>query len=236
VRGFSAQNPPRAHGGRVSARFKKAPREFVENARKALSLFASTSPSYIILQSLDLCNDYLFGGYRERLAEFIKKVENLKEQIKKLGFSLLDGEPLKLTVDAKRSGYSGVELAKIFERENVICEFADPDYTVFMLTPENTDEDLDRLASAFETIEQKEPIAPSALAYPTEQNAAISLREAILKKSRKAPLGEALGKICGAPTVACPPAVPIAVSGEVVSEAHLRLMRYYGIGEIEIID
>ena len=215
---------------------KKAPAEFAENARKALSLFASTSPSYLILQSLDLCNDYISDGYREKLAELVKKVENIKKHISKLGFCILEGEPLKLTVDAKKSGYTGTELAEFFEQNGVVCEFADPDYIVFMLTPENSDKDLDRLASVFGKIEQKEPLSMPDLSYPNAQRSVLSPREAILKKSRKVPLCKALGKICAAPTVACPPAVPIAVSGEVITESHIRLMEYYGLETVEIIE
>ena len=52
---------------------KNAPEMFSRQAENALSLFASTSPSYLILQSLDKANAYLSDGYAERLAEFAKK-------------------------------------------------------------------------------------------------------------------------------------------------------------------
>jgi arginine/lysine/ornithine decarboxylase len=47
---------------------------FADKAKKSLALFGSTSPSYLILQSLDAANKYIADGYREKLAEFIKAV------------------------------------------------------------------------------------------------------------------------------------------------------------------
>ena len=49
-------------------------------ARSALSLFASTSPSYLILSSLDMANRYISDGYKERLSAFIKKVDFIKKK------------------------------------------------------------------------------------------------------------------------------------------------------------
>jgi arginine/lysine/ornithine decarboxylase len=46
---------------------------------------------------------------------------------------------------------------------------------------------------------------------------------------------EAIGKICGAPTVSCPPAVPVVISGEVITEQDAELMRKYGIETIDVV-
>src|SRR5699024_8931888 len=49
--------------------------------RIALCLFGSTSPSYLILQSLDLCNRSISEGYPQRLEECIHRLETLKEEL-----------------------------------------------------------------------------------------------------------------------------------------------------------
>ena len=67
---------------------KNAPEYFGENAVNALSLHASTSPSYLILQSLDLCNAYLADSYKENLTETIGKVDSLKNFLREKGFKL----------------------------------------------------------------------------------------------------------------------------------------------------
>ena len=76
----------------------QAPKEMGENALRALALFGSTSPSYLILQSLDRANAYLDGDYRQRLAAFLPRVEKLKEKLRGLGYELVGTEPLTITL------------------------------------------------------------------------------------------------------------------------------------------
>ena len=113
-------------------------------AKQALSLFGSTSPSYLILQSLDMANAYLADGYAERLAALAQATAALRGRLTAQGHTLVGDEPVKLTVLTKPYGYSGQELASHLEKEGIICEFADPDFIVFMLTPEVSEEDLTR--------------------------------------------------------------------------------------------
>ena len=213
---------------------KKAPREYTENARKCLSLFASTSPSYLILQSLDLCNAYLDGNYRAKLAACIHKAQSARAHAKKIGFFTLDTEPLKIVFDAKKSGYLGDGLAELLKKQGIECEMSDPDYIVLMVTPETRDSDFHRLARALEAIGARTHIESPTLTVPSP-NAILTPRQAILAPSETVPLNEAVGRICGAPTVACPPAVPIVISGELIKEEHIKLMKYYGYGSVEVV-
>ena len=55
-------------------------------AKQAMALFGSTSPSYLTLQSLDLCNHYLSDGYPQRLAEFVTGIRDVKQHLSRAGF------------------------------------------------------------------------------------------------------------------------------------------------------
>ena len=105
------------------------------DVKRALALFGSTSPSYLILQSLDMANRYIAEGYPSQLADFCAEVARCKKKLCEHGYVFSGDEPLKLTIKAKEYGYRGAELAQILEKEGIICEFADPDHTVLMLTP-----------------------------------------------------------------------------------------------------
>ena len=50
-----------------------------------------------------------------------------------------------------------------------------------------------------------------------------------------AAVSEAEGRVCAAPSVSCPPAIPIAVSGEIITAGHIRLFEYYGIEKIAVM-
>ena len=123
-----------------------APAEFKQNARDALALFGSTSPSYLILQSLDYTNKYISLDYKNKLSKTVKKIEVLKSRLISNGYSLIDSEPLKITLRTKEYGYTGYEINDFLQKNNIVCEFYDPDYLVLMLSCENSDSDIDKLA------------------------------------------------------------------------------------------
>ncbi len=212
---------------------KGAPEIFCAQAKQALALFGSTSPSYLTLMSLDLCNAELAGDYPARLAGMAARMDALKRELRENGWRVLCSDPLKLTLDACAAGTTGMALAQQLRESEIECEFADPETLVLMLTPENTDEDLNRLKTA---LGRNEAAARPWPALPTAKGArAMSVREAIFSPHETIPAKEALGRICGAPTVACPPAIPIAVSGEAITKKALELFEHYGVDEVDVV-
>ena len=57
-----------------------APEVFKERAKDSLSLFGSTSPSYLLLQSLDAMNAYIDDSYKKDLTELVVKISEIKEK------------------------------------------------------------------------------------------------------------------------------------------------------------
>lgn len=202
-----------------------------EKAKNALSLFGSTSPSYLILQSLDKTNEFIFSDYKERLSDFILKVEHTKKSLRSHGYCLYEDEPLKITICTKSYGYTGTDFAKILRENSIECEFCDPDFTVLML---GIDTDLEYLKNTLFSIPIKPPITvfPPMISKPQK---AIGIRQAILSKSHKTHIKNAQGKILASLNVSCPPAVPIAVCGEIINEQIIDCFEYYGINECEIV-
>ncbi len=211
-----------------------APKVFCHQAENAMSLFASTSPSYLIMQSLDYANKYIAEGYKARLAEFCKKLDALKTRLIKAGYTLIGNEPLKLTVSAKAYGYKGDELANILLKERIVCEFSDPDYLVLMFTPENSDKDLNALEKALLQIEKKDEIKERMplMAKPIKK---LSPREAMLAPCERVKVIECKGRVLASANVSCPPAIPILVCGEVIDESAVSLLNYYGITECDVV-
>ena len=206
-------------------------RRWAAEAREALSMFGSTSPSYLILQSLDLCNARLAGDYPARLAETAERVSALKGRLRDAGVRVLSTEPLKLTLAG-----NGRLLATALRRGGVECEYADRDHVVLMLTPENADRDYARIEAALSAPglhERHEPREPVPAATPGRR--AMTLREAMFAPAEWTPVDRAAGRVCAAPTVSCPPAVPIAVSGEVISPETIEVFRYYGIEAVRVV-
>ncbi len=213
---------------------KKAPQKIFENAENAMTLFASTSPSYLILQSLDAANGYLDSGYREKLAEYIKYVASLKENLSIAGYELIGTEPMKLTLLPKSYGYTGIELAQILSVNGIECEFSDPDYVVLMFTPENGKVTVDAVERVLLSVEKKAKITDFAPEMTIPEKA-MSPREALLCESEELDIHQCFGRITASAAVTCPPAIPVVVCGEIIDEAAIRLFEYYGVSKIRVV-
>lgn len=210
-----------------------APEELASLARSSMELFGSTSPSYLILQSLDFCNAELTSGYAERIAAFAAKMAEFKAKLNTGGYILLENESFKVTIDAKNRGYLGTELASALEAAGIYPEFADPDYLVLMLTPDSS-ASLDRIAEALLAIPSRAAIAVAPPA-PSRLIRAMSAREALLAATETVPTSGAEGRILATASVGCPPAIPIAISGERIDEATCRAFEYYGITALSVV-
>ena len=115
-----------------------------------MAMFGSTSPSYLTLASLDLCNRYLADGYQNRLREMCGHLEEARKALTAAGWQIEPSDPLRLTVKAP-AGMTGGQLANCLRESGVECEYADLDFLVLMLTPENRAADIERLLHAFGT-------------------------------------------------------------------------------------
>lgn len=213
---------------------KDAPAFFKNNAKNAMALFGSTSPSYLILQSLDILNKYLTKDYKRKLFDAISHVDKLKSNLIKFGYSLIGNEGLKISLDIKKYGYTGVEFSELLKDKGVFVEFCDPDYVVFMLSTETSEIDLERLENALKHIPKKPTMSVSKIQLKLPKKA-LSVRDAILSPSESIPVENSLGRIISNETVACPPAVPVIVSGEVIDENTIKLFDYYGVKTCSVI-
>ena len=213
---------------------KNAPELLCGEAEKAMTLFASTSPSYLILQSLDFVNKYLSDGYKEKLSEFCSRVAILKERLSNAGISNCGDEMLKITVTPKKFGYTGFELASYLKDKGMFCEFCDRDYTVIMLTPDNGDDVIEKIYTVLADIPRKTEITECPPRF-SKPETVMNVRDALFSKTEKLPAEKCCGRIFAGINAACPPAIPIAVCGEVIDGRMLEMLEYYGETECEVV-
>ena len=204
-----------------------------ETVKNAMALFGSTSPSYLIMQSLDLANPYLEGLPR-RLKTFAPRVAALKDRLLERGLTLGGEEPLKLTWVTGPWGYTGTEIAEILEKKNLICEFRDEGHIVFMFTPENDPWELEKLGKALCDIPRREAL-PDEAPQRVEPKTACSPRQAVFGERERIPVGESAGRILANLSVSCPPAVPILMCGEEIEEAIIPRLRALGWQFVEVV-
>lgn len=209
-------------------------KKYADGAQSALSLFASTSPSYLILSSLDECNAYLEGDYRKELKETVKLTEKAKKQLCKSGYRIIGTEKTKITLCTEDYGYSGVEVEEILREKGIYCEYADQKHIVFMVTPQNEKEDIEYLVSLLTLIPKRKIIKGEELTVIIPK-AVMTPRKAMLGEKEIVKTKDALHRVCASPTVSCPPAIPIVISGEEIDEKAVELFEHYGVTQIEVV-
>ncbi len=210
----------------------RLPSHYARAAKECMLLFGSTSPSYLILESLDRCNARLAQEFPEALAAALPLLAEYRRQASAY-MPITGDEPLKWTLHPKGYGYEGRTLAAHLSSHGIVCEFCDPDTVVLMLSP-YAPHAAEAVLRALSALPRRAPIesAPPAIA-PTAR--ALPIKEALLSPSESVPVAEAVGRVLADAGVSCPPAVPIAVSGERITREAVRAFAYYGIRKCRVV-
>lgn len=199
-----------------------------------MEYFSSTSPSYLIMASLDATNEVLDTTFRNSLFECIQRVDGLKNTLVQYGYTILSGEPMKITISTKEFGYTGNEIANLLMECDIYPEFYDSDYIVLMPSPYNTKDDLKRLETCLCGIERK-PILVNKPPKLEQSKKAMNVRQASFSSSITLDVSKSLGQVCSSVTVSCPPAILPVIPGEVISESSIEVMKYYGIETVRVV-
>ncbi|MBQ3855577.1 MAG: amino acid decarboxylase, partial [Ruminococcus sp.] len=205
--------------------------------RQGMSMFGSTSPSYLIMGSLELCGEYIEEEIRRDILRRLPLISGLKESFSgRLKFA--EGEPFHITVKAAESGFDGDELGELLRKNGVECEYSDRELLILLMSPVSPEEDFPRLKEALERAlsqakRRKASTEPFAMELPQK---AMTIRQAALSPCREIPVEEAQGRICASVKVPCPPAIPIAASGEVISAETINIFKRYGISSVIVVE
>lgn len=211
---------------------RNAPGWMADSGKSAMELFGSTSPSYLILESLDGFNRCLAENFQSALKVTVDEVRRARQRLRQQGWQVEEGEPLKITVRCPKA-FPGPELAGYLRGQGIECEYADRDYLVLMASTETSSADLEALVEAMGENAwgdiSRDPVPM------TRAETCCSPRQAIFAPREQIPVQESLGRIAAAPTVGCPPAIPIVVSGERIDESALELFDYYGTETVSVM-
>ncbi len=226
---------PTLTGGAYLHINKRAPDMFLREAVRAMAMFGSTSPSYLILESLDLTNAYIADEYDKKLTSAVDRTNSLKQRLTDCGWKIYPSDPLKLTLCTSEYGCSGFEVQSLLEKSGIFVEYASRDYVVLMLTPSNKMSDWDRIGSALMGIKRKNPILHRSFKVLKHEKV-MTIRSASMFPSEKISTAKAAGRILASPSVSCPPAVSVVMMGERITPEDVEIMEYYGISSVEVVD
>ncbi len=212
-----------------------------DRLHEAVTVFQTSSPSYVLLSSADRCVELLETGKKRLFDAYEKNLKDFDERTKRLRKLCVIGhgadgtashpgffgfDPGKLVILVKQTRLSGTELAGMLRREyRIELEMAGPDYAVAMTSVCDEPEHLKRLAGALCAVEAmaKKKNAKSPAAFPLPA-AHMTASEASGKKGAFITLGRAAGRMALEYVWAYPPGIPFLVPGEIVTDALVKLL------------
>jgi arginine/lysine/ornithine decarboxylase len=194
-----------------------------KKVQKVIRMLQTTSPSYILLSSLDLARrEMALNGKNlwEKTISLTKKARNL---IKKSGFRILErrylnnlGFDLDLT-NVTIEVENGFEAWKILNKNKIEPEFATLNHLIFLVGIGNNNKGILSLEKALKKISPKKYF--KKIKYPTFiPKIAISPREAMLKDTVKVSMKNAIGRISADTIAPYPPGIPLLAPGEVITK------------------
>lgn len=188
-----------------------------------LSVFETSSPSYILLSSIDGCINFLqndsgelFRKWHDNLSVFYENAKNF-ENIRLLtndSGEFFDFDKSKLVIFAEGSAKT---VAMLLRKDGIEPEMVSNDYLILMTGLGDTKESLDKLYKTLLSVDKKVEAKKSAKISPVIPQTVMDINEARQKETEFSELDKSVGKICGEYIWAYPPGVPILVPGEKIS-------------------
>ncbi len=228
----------------------------ISRIKSVLRLNQSTSPSYILMASLDLARMQMATEGEKLLVKAIRLAEESRQKINEIpGFSCFGREALrdnvegipwdldvtKLTISVAGLGLSGFEVSEILnKRYQIQVEMADPVNILVIVSIGDRQDDLDRLLQALHVISNKyyvrktgqDPLVKIDLPDGTEKSEMLP-REAFFKPQKFIPLSDASGMLSSQIVTVYPPGIPVLIPGEVITgEIITYLKRMTAVGAI----
>lgn len=212
----------------------KGDRINVGKMKQVLSLLQTTSPSYILLASLDCARKQIALEGKKLIAGAVEKAEYLREEINKvngfrsLGREVLDGkgkfsfDPTKIAISARELGLTGYQLERIFvDKYNIQPELSDFYNILLVTTFGDTDENIEAVITAIKNIsaESKDRDAvPQFKDIPAIPEMEQIPRESFFSEKTRVRIEDSIGAISGEFIMAYPPGIPILCPGERITQ------------------
>ena len=207
----------------------------VERVRRLLRMLQTTSPSYILMASVQNAIDYMNKNGEERLCKNVEVFRKKTEELRKIGVHVLTEEFLKehgcydfdetrAVVSLNDVGITGKELETILrEKYKIQMEMSDMMYTVGYITAADDPEDIEKLFDAIKEIylEAVKNGNKASKVYMEEfpkLTQEMSMRNAFNSQSELVTTEESIGRISSDFIIPYPPGIPLICPGEIIKE------------------
>lgn len=212
-----------------------------ERVRRYLHMLQSSSPSYVLMASIDSCIDLLENHRKELFDPYAKRLKHLRKELSGLKkLQLIETKSYdrsKVMISVRNTDISSRQLySKLLEDYHLQMEMAAGTYILAMTSVGDTQEGMDRLIAALKEID-------AGCGFPKERETdrklpCLSLPDVVYNSSdienlmkRTVLFRDSVGQIAAEYVYLYPPGIPLVIPGEkVTKEAADMLQWYYGMG------
>ena len=186
--------------------------------KDAMRLFGSTSPSYLILASIDAARAWLETDGPAALRAACDRMAWVYDLCREEGWITVPParDPMRLTQAVAANGWTAAELRAACDAHRIEPELIGEDYAVFLGAPMLAEEDWSRLEALCRSMPHRAPRPIHRPAHLPER--VMSPREAFIRPRRLLPAAEAVGHIAAQVNAPCPPGIPLVVPGERIEQ------------------
>lgn len=205
------------------------------DVKATLNLMQTTSPSYLLLASLDAARKHMVLHGKERLTEAINLANWARHEINHnipglyvYGNDMVgqpgcyDYDPTKLVINVRALGVSGFEVERILRKGfHIQVDLSDLYNVLCVVTIGDTKETVRALVDALKQIASRyrpRDVREEKIELPPIPELAYLPREAYYSETRKVPLEQAAGKIVAEMLMAYPPGIPLIAPGEILTQ------------------
>lgn len=216
-----------------------------ERIEKNLHIVQTTSPSYLLMTSLDMARHELATRGEEEITKAVELAEYTRNEINSISgmqclsndivgiAAIIDLDKTRLTISAREIGITGFKLKEIlFEEFSIDVELSDWLNVLAIVTFANVKEDMDRLIEALKVIAQKYK-TPNDIKYetriPSTPPYVLSPRDAYFSHSDKIKWSDAKGKIAAEMVAPYPPGIPVIYPGERITDEIWRYIEKFRV-------
>jgi lysine decarboxylase len=205
----------------------------IESVERYLSIFQTSSPSYLIMSSLDIAIDFIIKESKEKAEELINNINDFYKKIKisnyrlvNLGIldnkSVVDYDISKILISPLDIGLTGKELEIILRKEYKIqLEYSTYNYALFIATMFNTKDDFNQLLSSLLDIEKKyQKIKISSKESLILENISIKYKPSLVDNYSYEVINikNASNRISYESIIPYPPGIPLINPGEIITK------------------
>lgn len=185
-----------------------------QRVQAMLRLVQSTSPSYLLMASLDLARRELARDGRAQWARALDTAAYARRRLGALVREWPGADPTRLVIDVRPLGMSGPVAAEQLWQQGIAVELAGQSYVLALLGPADGSAEVDRLAQALAALSPGNNDSSPALGQPPWPQVVLSPREAFLAPQEPVPLAQAAGRIAAELVAPYPPGIPVLAPGE----------------------